>query len=49
VSGPQRHTEPLDAHLIAVPDGTVGPEVLLSRRVGDVYAAGGVWHAPSVH
>ncbi|WP_243762149.1 NUDIX domain-containing protein [Streptomyces sp. Tu 3180] len=45
---PQRHTEPLDVHLIALRDGTTGPEVLLSRRAGDVYAAG-CWHLPSGH
>ncbi|MGW2033763.1 phosphotransferase [Streptomyces sp. NPDC001811] len=44
----RRHTEPLDVHLIAVRDGTAGTEVLLSRRAGDVYAAG-CWHLPSGH
>ncbi|MET9778820.1 phosphotransferase [Streptomyces sp. NPDC006367] len=44
----QRHTEPLDVHLIAVRDGAAGAEVLLSRRAGDVYAAG-CWHLPSGH
>ncbi|WP_345671609.1 NUDIX hydrolase [Streptomyces similanensis] len=48
MSGGQRHTEPLDVHLIAVRDGTAGTEVLLSRRAGDVYAAG-CWHLPSGH
>ncbi|WP_086825112.1 phosphotransferase [Streptomyces sp. NRRL B-24572] len=48
MTGGQRHTEPLDVHLIAVRDGTAGPEVLLSRRAGDVYAAG-CWHLPSGH
>lgn len=48
MSGSQRHTEPLDVHLIAVRDGTPGPEVLLSRRAGEVYAAG-CWHLPSGH
>ncbi|WP_107121772.1 phosphotransferase [Streptomyces yokosukanensis] len=43
-----RHTEPLDVHLIAIREGQTGPEVLLSRRAGDVYAAGH-WHAPSGH
>ncbi|MFF9624801.1 phosphotransferase [Streptomyces griseosporeus] len=43
-----RHTEPLDVHLIAVRDGAAGPEVLLSRRAGDVYAAG-CWHLVSGH
>ncbi len=44
----QRHTEPLDVHLIAVRDGAAGPEVLLSRRAGGVYAAG-CWHLVSGH
>ncbi|MFJ8785842.1 phosphotransferase [Streptomyces sp. NPDC102476] len=45
----QRHTEPLDVHLIAVRDGAAGqPEVLLSRRAGEVYAAG-CWHLVSGH
>ncbi|MEU5599922.1 NUDIX domain-containing protein [Streptomyces sp. NPDC020298] len=48
MSGSRRHTEPLDVHLIAVSDGTPGPEVLLSRRAGEVYAAG-CWHLPSGH
>ncbi|KAB1982863.1 phosphotransferase [Streptomyces triticiradicis] len=48
MSGPQRHTEPLDVHLIAVRDGAKGPEVLLSRRAGEVYAAG-CWHLISGH
>ncbi|MGW8760982.1 phosphotransferase [Streptomyces sp. NPDC055815] len=43
-----RHTVPVDVHLIAVRDGARGPEVLLSRRAGDVYASG-LWHAPSGH
>ncbi|MFF8381810.1 phosphotransferase [Streptomyces sp. NPDC015661] len=43
-----RHTVPVDVHLIAVRDGDQGPEVLLSRRAGDVYASG-LWHAPSGH
>ncbi|MFI2736870.1 phosphotransferase [Streptomyces sp. NPDC018711] len=43
-----RHTVPVDVHLLAVRDGERGPEVLLSRRAGDVYAAG-LWHAPSGH
>lgn len=43
-----RHTEPLDVHLVAVRDTAAGPEVLLSRRAGDVYATG-LWHLPSVH
>ncbi|MFH9561249.1 phosphotransferase [Streptomyces globisporus] len=48
MSGTQRHTEPLDVHLIALRDGAAGPEVLLSRRAGDVYAAGH-WHLVSGH
>ncbi|CAL9586240.1 hypothetical protein SUDANB106_05147 [Streptomyces sp. enrichment culture] len=44
----ERHTVPVDVHLLAVRDGEQGPEVLLSRRAGDVYAAG-LWHAPSGH
>ncbi|MER5202506.1 phosphotransferase [Streptomyces sp. NPDC002825] len=43
-----RHTVPVDVHLIAVRGGEKGPEVLLSRRAGDVYASG-LWHAPSGH
>nr|WP_241695338.1 NUDIX domain-containing protein [Streptomyces sp. C] len=35
-------------HLLAVRDGDQGPELLLSRRAGDVYASG-LWHAPSGH
>ncbi|MFJ9742027.1 phosphotransferase [Streptomyces sp. NPDC101166] len=49
MTGNQRHTEPLDVHLIALRDGAAGhPEVLLSRRAGDVYAAG-CWHLVSGH
>ncbi|MYT25563.1 phosphotransferase [Streptomyces sp. SID7760] len=43
-----RHTLPVDVHLLAVRDGEGGPEVLLSRRAGDVYAPG-LWHVPSGH
>jgi len=43
-----RHTEPLDVHLILRRDTSDGPEVLLSRRAGAVYAAG-LWHLPSGH
>ncbi|MCO5974972.1 phosphotransferase [Actinoallomurus soli] len=43
-----RHTEPVDVHLILRREGTAGPEVLLSRRAGQVYAAG-LWHLPSGH
>lgn len=42
------HTQPLDVHLIAVRDGAAGPEVLLSGRAGDVYAAS-CWHLVSGH
>ncbi|MFI0776261.1 hypothetical protein [Streptomyces sp. NPDC021212] len=48
VSSATRHTEPLDVHLILRRDTADGPEVLLSRRAGPVYAAG-LWHLPSVH
>ncbi|MEU3479609.1 phosphotransferase [Streptomyces sp. NPDC033754] len=48
MSGATRHTEPIDVHLIAVREGATGPEVLLSRRAGAVYAAG-CWHLPSGH
>ncbi|MFF4187158.1 phosphotransferase [Streptomyces sp. NPDC001691] len=48
MSGTQRHTEPLDVHLIAVRDGAAGLEVLLSRRAGEVYASGH-WHLVSGH
>lgn len=43
-----RHTEPLDVHLILRRDGAEGPEILMSRRAGNVYAAG-LWHFPSGH
>jgi 8-oxo-dGTP pyrophosphatase MutT (NUDIX family) len=39
---------PVDVHLLAVRDGERGPEVLLSRRAGGVYASG-LWHLPSGH
>ncbi|WP_431045300.1 phosphotransferase [Streptomyces sp. P1-3] len=48
MSGQQRHREPVDVHLILRRDGAAGPEVLLSRRAGAVYAAG-LWHLPSGH
>ncbi|MEU7354317.1 phosphotransferase [Streptomyces albidoflavus] len=48
MTGARRHTEPLDVHLIALRYGETGPEVLLSRRAGDVYAAG-CWHLVSGH
>ncbi|MFJ3946207.1 phosphotransferase [Streptomyces griseoaurantiacus] len=44
----QRHTEPVDVHLILLREGAEGLEVLLSRRAGTVYAAG-LWHLPSGH
>lgn len=43
-----RHTVPVDVHLLAVRDGDQGPQVLLSRRAGNVYAAG-CWHLVSGH
>ncbi|MFE7393246.1 phosphotransferase [Streptomyces sp. NPDC057582] len=48
MSGGQRHTEPVDVHLILRRESAAGPEVLLSRRAGQVYAAG-LWHLPSGH
>lgn len=48
MSGSERRTVPVDVHLIAVREGERGPEVLLSRRAGTVYAAGH-WHFPSGH
>ncbi|MFD8316221.1 phosphotransferase [Kitasatospora purpeofusca] len=45
---PPRHQEPVDVHLLLRRDGPAGPEVLLSRRAGHVYAAG-LWHAPNGH
>ncbi|MEE1823801.1 phosphotransferase [Streptomyces sp. BE20] len=47
-SVPPRHQEPVDVHLILRRDGAAGPEVLLSRRTGQVYASGLV-HLPSGH
>ncbi|MBO8186359.1 phosphotransferase [Streptomyces spirodelae] len=47
-SGVQRHTEPVDVHLILRREAGGGAEVLLSRRTGAVYAAG-LWHLPSGH
>lgn len=44
----QRHTEPVDVHLLLLREGPRGLEVLLSRRAGQVYAAG-LWHLPSGH
>ncbi|MEU3910800.1 NUDIX domain-containing protein [Streptomyces sp. NPDC029721] len=48
MSGGPRHTVPVDVHLILRRDGESGPEVLLSRRAGPVYASG-LWHLPSGH
>ncbi|WP_190159614.1 NUDIX hydrolase [Streptomyces litmocidini] len=48
MSGGERHTVPVDVDLITVREGKKGPEVLLSRRAGTVYAAGH-WHFPSGH
>ncbi|MFG2386060.1 NUDIX hydrolase [Streptomyces avermitilis] len=48
MSGVQRHTEPVDVHLILRRETADGPQVLLSRRAGPVYATG-LWHVPSVH
>ncbi|MEV5988520.1 NUDIX hydrolase [Streptomyces sp. NPDC052051] len=47
-SGAGRHTEPLDVHLLLRRETGHGPEILLSRRAGAVYAAG-LWHLPSGH
>ncbi|MET8694566.1 NUDIX domain-containing protein [Streptomyces bauhiniae] len=44
MSGRQRYTVPVDVHLILRRDS----EVLMSRRAGEVYAAG-LWHLPSGH
>ncbi|WP_314252829.1 NUDIX domain-containing protein [Streptomyces kutzneri] len=48
MSGGPRHTVPVDVHLVLRRDGGNGPEVLLSRRAGPVYATG-LWHLPSGH
>ncbi|MEV7157045.1 phosphotransferase [Streptomyces misionensis] len=48
MSGGQRHTESVDVHLILRRQTADGPQVLLSRRAGPVYAAG-LWHLPSGH
>lgn len=44
----QRHTEPVDVHLILRRETDAGPEVFLSRRAGKVYATG-LWHFVSGH
>ncbi|MFJ1756461.1 NUDIX domain-containing protein [Kitasatospora sp. NPDC088134] len=43
-----RHQEPVDVHLLLRRDGPAGPEVLLTRRAGAVYATG-LFHLPSGH
>ncbi|MFF1712221.1 phosphotransferase [Streptomyces sp. NPDC058268] len=43
-----RHQVPVDVHLILRRTGEHGPEVLLSRRAGNVYAHG-LQHLPSGH
>lgn len=48
MSGPQRHREVIDVHLILRREGPASVEVLLSRRAGDVYASG-MWHFVSGH
>ncbi|MFD7834694.1 NUDIX domain-containing protein [Streptomyces sp. NPDC059761] len=48
MSGGARHTVPVDVHLVLRRSGEHGPEVLLSRRAGPVYASG-LWHLPSGH
>ncbi|MGW5302828.1 NUDIX hydrolase [Streptomyces griseoluteus] len=48
MSGPRRHTVPVDVHLILRRETAAGPEVLVSRRAGAVYASG-LWHLPSGH
>ncbi|MDX3075788.1 NUDIX hydrolase [Streptomyces sp. MI02-7b] len=48
MNGRQRHTEPVDVHLILRRETAAGPQVLLSRRAGQVYAAG-LWRLPSGH
>ncbi|MFI0901743.1 NUDIX domain-containing protein [Streptomyces sp. NPDC020983] len=45
---PARHTEPLDVHLILRREGPGGPQVLVTRRAGPVYASG-LRHLPSGH
>nr|BEK71432.1 hypothetical protein KPHV_86590 [Kitasatospora purpeofusca] len=45
---PTRHQVPVDVHLLLRREGPDGPEVLLSRRAGAVYATG-LLHAPSGH
>lgn len=44
----QRHTEPVDVHLILRRETVNGPEAFLSRRAGKVYATG-LWHFVSGH
>ncbi|MFD8804158.1 hypothetical protein [Streptomyces sp. NPDC059597] len=40
MSAGRRHTEPVYVHLILRREGDGGPEVLMSRRAGQVYATG---------
>ncbi len=48
MSGRQRYTVPVDVHLILRRETGAGPEVLVSRRAGPVYATG-LWQLPSGH
>ncbi|WP_079181588.1 NUDIX domain-containing protein [Streptomyces sp. Tue 6075] len=48
MSGGKRHAEPVDVHLVLRRKADEGPEVLLSRRAGNMYAAG-LWQMPSGH
>ncbi|MEW2488537.1 phosphotransferase [Streptomyces sp. NPDC048411] len=48
MSSGERHAEPVDVHLILRRETGEGPEVLLSRRAGQVYTAG-LWHLVSGH
>lgn len=48
MSGGERHAEPVDVHLVLRRETRDGPEVLLSRQAGNVYAAG-LWQMPSGH
>ncbi|WP_424215955.1 NUDIX hydrolase (plasmid) [Streptomyces sp. BI20] len=46
--GAGRYAVPVDVHVILRREGPAGPEVLLTRRAGPVYASG-MWHLPSGH
>ncbi|MGW6485606.1 NUDIX domain-containing protein [Streptomyces sp. NPDC055056] len=48
MNGQQRRTEPVDVRLILRRETASGPQMLLSRRAGRVYAAA-LWHLPSGH